>query len=327
MAKVQLGRLREQPRHYGLYKQASPTGDLTVVRRKVADPLDYQHDYSQKVKRQREAFAQASIHYSHLTSRQRQELKNQVEEVEYIRGHGKTDIKLLQGRALFISKDIHSLTLTHMPQELPGEICIILTDEYANPIPGSLLLHYYTDGDLVSHYPLEITPSNFIFRDIPPAAHDIYFYALSWGYYDINRWLLKRWSLPQLSKIHYYRLRRGYMSYSFHYGVWAWIQGWAPTFSFTINTCHWQTYIWSLAYEGWLGIGLRDYSGDRPKGEFVFEEWHYLSPAQPQPKFIDFTKYNLNLKPGKWNYLRSTRLDPWPADVMLPIHFCHEFQP
>ncbi|MBA7573854.1 hypothetical protein ES708_15652 [subsurface metagenome] len=180
MATVEITTKREQAAHFGLFR-VSPGGNQAIfVRRKVGEPTDYMHTKSKKVKRQREVFAQASIHYSHLTGRQRHELKTHIEEVEYIRDHGKTDTKILQGRALFISKDIHSLAITHKPLALPGEICVVLADQFDTPIPGWIYLLYYTDGDQIYNYPDEISPSNHLFRDIPPAAHDIYFYAYSW---------------------------------------------------------------------------------------------------------------------------------------------------
>jgi len=326
MARVELGRLREQSRHYGLYKQSSPTGDLIVVRRKVGEPVDYQHDYSRAVKRQREVFTQASVHYSHLTSRQRQELKTHVEEVEYIRGHGLTDVKLLQGRALFISKDIHSLITTADYLPIPGEICVVLADQFHNPIPGYLRLYYYTEGERKRLYPVEISPSNFLFTDVPPNMSAYYFWGSSVGYYDYGSWQPTFLTWHQVQRYHYHCLKLGYIRYSFTYGIRAWIQGWCPTFAFPINTVRWQTHIWSGDYQGYLRIGIRDYSGERPLGEFIFEESYYLSPAQPDPKIITFTKHNLNLKPSGRYYLHSYRLDPF-SDVALPAYWCMEFQP
>lgn len=128
MVRVTLGSTRDQTRSYGFYKQASPTGDLIVVRRKVGEPQDYQHDSSRAVKRQREALGQASKLYSGLLHIQKQQLKHQAEEVEYIRGHGKSDIKLLQGRALFISKATRSLTTRAKLPEIYNAVCIVATD-------------------------------------------------------------------------------------------------------------------------------------------------------------------------------------------------------
>ena len=85
MAVIYLGRLREQTRHYGFYKQASPTGDITVVRRKVGEPVDFMHISSRKVRLQREFFSQASKHYATLTPMQRLKQKYRAEEVEAIR--------------------------------------------------------------------------------------------------------------------------------------------------------------------------------------------------------------------------------------------------
>ncbi len=326
MARVELGRLREQSRHYGLYKQASPTGDLIVVRRKVGEPVDYQHNSSRAVKRQRQVFAQASQHYSHLTRRQRQELKYQAEEVEYVRGHGKTDLKLLQGRPLFLSKDIHSLLTTGDYLPIPGEICVVLADQNYNPIPGYWLRLYYSIDGAPYLTPVEISPSNYLFSYVPPKKAPYHFLAAAMHYYDFSRWEPTSLTWHQLQRQHYHRLTLGYLYTSRVFGVWATTQGWLPQFSFPINTAHCHSEIWAGDYEGKFRVGIRDYSGDRPPGTYIFEEAIHLHPSYPQPQIIDFTKYNLNLKPGEYNYMRSHRLIPF-ADKMLHAEVFITLQP
>ncbi|GAI74375.1 unnamed protein product, partial [marine sediment metagenome] len=53
----------------------------------------------------------------------------------------KSDTKVLQGRTLFISKDIHALNETQKQLPTPLQICIVLTDQDLNPIEGDLWLY------------------------------------------------------------------------------------------------------------------------------------------------------------------------------------------
>ncbi|GAJ03183.1 unnamed protein product, partial [marine sediment metagenome] len=189
MATVEITTKREQATHFGLFR-ASPGGNQSIfVRRKVGEPTDYMHTKSKKVKRQREVFGQASIHYSHLTSLQKEDLKHQVEEVEYIRDHGKSDIKVLQGRALFISKDIHALIETAKQTEMPLTICILSVEPTGQPIDVPILLvraYPYPKTEYPDYHPY---PGTNIFYPVPrlegryyvaainpPLAHYVFFY-------------------------------------------------------------------------------------------------------------------------------------------------------
>lgn len=156
----------------------SPGGNQSIfIRRKVGEPTDYMHTKSRKVKKQREVFGQASTHYSHLTSSQKQDLKRQVEEVEYIRDHGKTYIKVLQGRQLFISKDIHSISETQAPLQIPFDVCIILTDQERNPLDGELFLLYLIDGEWHQAPKIQIALGNWLFPLVPPGQQSYRVYG------------------------------------------------------------------------------------------------------------------------------------------------------
>lgn len=181
MATVEILTKREQAAHFGLYRM-SPGGNQAIfVRRKVGEPTDYMHTKSKKVKRQREVFGQASTHYSHLTSLQKEDLRHQVEEVEYIRDHGKTHIKVLQGRQLFISKDIHSLieTLTH--KIMPLTICINSADPTGRIHDIRLRLsdrYLYPYLGYPSSYPY---PGTNIFYPVPRLTIDYRVRCYWWG--------------------------------------------------------------------------------------------------------------------------------------------------
>jgi len=51
-----------------------------------------------------------------------------MEEVEYIQSHGKSDTKLLRGRELFLSKEIHSLSQTGEQLIIIPELCVLVCD-------------------------------------------------------------------------------------------------------------------------------------------------------------------------------------------------------
>ena len=167
MARVEIGRYRPQDAHYGFYRDDLPSGDVILIRRKVGEPTDYLHPNSRKARQQRLNFGLASTHYSHLTPIQKRELKYVTEEMSFVRGHSKSGTKVLQGRTLFISKDIHALNETQKQTPTPLQICIVLTDPDLNPIKGDIWL-YYLENDEWKETPRKLlSPSYWLFPTVP----------------------------------------------------------------------------------------------------------------------------------------------------------------
>ncbi len=167
MVRVNIGKYRAQDAHYGFYKDNLPSGDIIVIRRKVGEPTDFLHPNSRKVRLHRQNFALASQHYSHLTSIQKRELRYVTEEVSTIGGRSKSVTKVLQGRELFISKDIHALDETQKQIPTPLQICIVLTDPEFNPIEGYLWLYYLEDGEWIETTRRLLSPSYWLFPTVP----------------------------------------------------------------------------------------------------------------------------------------------------------------
>lgn len=326
MATVKVITPREQAAHFGLYRTSAGGDESIIVRRKIGEPTDYMHTTSKKLKRQREVFGMAAAQYGHLTGRQKHDLKGHVEEVEYIRAHGPTGIKVLQGRALFISKAIHSLITTDAYLYIPGELCIVLVDQDYNPIPGYLRLNYWLNDKLKHHWPVEISPSNWLFQDVPTYARDFYLHGYYPGYYDFSHWDRRFLTWHQLLLHHYHPLRRGYFAHADAFNWRKWAQMWLNTFFFPINKVRFYIEIATGTYSGQLEVGIRDYSGDRPPGTFIFQSYFHLSSPQSGPRIIDFTKYNLDLKPGDLYYMWSMRLIPY-AEEYLRGRFFIEMNP
>jgi hypothetical protein len=132
------------------------------------------HTKSRKLKIQREAFGQASIHYSHLTSFQKRDLKYKIVEVVYIRDHGKSDIKVLQGRPLFISQDIHAITQTAKQIEMPNAICIVSVEPTGKQIGVFLCLRKRTPSPYVDYPAFYPYPGTNIFYPVPRLEADYY---------------------------------------------------------------------------------------------------------------------------------------------------------
>jgi len=184
MAKVDIGAYREQDAHYGLYQLAIESGDIVIVRRKVGEPTDYLHPNSRQVRQQRYNFGLASTHYSHLTPIQKREIRYNAEEVEYSRGSKKSGTKVLTGRNLFISKDIHSLNelQKHIPSYL--QICIALADPDLNLIEGNIWLYGLFDGEWREEDRRQLSPSHWLFPSVPrdlPLYHPV---GADYTYYD-----------------------------------------------------------------------------------------------------------------------------------------------
>jgi len=278
MVKVDLGQLRDQESHYGLYKQPSPTGDLIVVRRKVASPLDYMHSSSQKVKRQRENFALASRHYAGLTRLQRRRLKNELAEVEYVMRYASPHIKVLGGRQLFLSQDIHQLNTKQELLKVPGDFCIRLVDENFDPLEGDIILRYKVDGVFIEAIKTQVSATDYCFSAVPPDCAPYIPTATAVGYTDPGDVML---SFNRLKTYHYHQL-------SVPDELEQWLQ---QFYSWSVSmSCRWwsnsvrvtsfqpfvqlaaRVEIWSYFYSGNLWIGTKEYTPRLPP-----PEWHSKS--------------------------------------------------
>lgn len=167
MATVKIITPRQQAAHFGLYRTSAGGDESIIVRRKIGEPTDYMHTTSKKLRRQREALGQAATHYSHLTSLQKEDLKHHIEEVEYIKNHGKTDIKVLQGRALFISKEIHNITELAKQIEMPFAICIVSAEPTGTQIGIDLTLKKTRPYPVITFPAFYPYPGTNIFYPVP----------------------------------------------------------------------------------------------------------------------------------------------------------------
>lgn len=184
MARIEIKEPREQEAHFGLYRTSAGGDQSIFVRRKVGDPTDYMHTKSKKVKQQRQNLALASQHYSHLTPSQKAVTRHQMEEVPYQQSHGKTNTKLLQGRQLFISKEMLSLANTGAQLLLPLEICIMLVDEDLKPLEGELWLLYWNGQEWVEIDREELYTGSWLFTETPRGQQAYRPYGMAEGYFD-----------------------------------------------------------------------------------------------------------------------------------------------
>jgi len=184
MVRVIVGEYRAQDAHYGFYRDDLPSGDVIIIRRKVGEPTDYLHPNSRKVRQQRLNFGLASTHYSHLTPIQKRELRYVGEIVPFSRGRSKSDTKFLQGRTLFISKDIHALNETQRQIPTPLQICIVLTDQNLNPLEGDLWLYYLEDGEWKETTRRLLSPAYWLFPEVPSGKELYHPIGAAYPYYD-----------------------------------------------------------------------------------------------------------------------------------------------
>jgi len=167
MARVYIEEPREQSAHFGLYRTSAGGDDTIFVRRKVGEPTDYLHTKSRKLAKQRTNLTLASQHYASLTPSQKAITRYQMEEVDYIKSHGKSDTKLLRGRQLFIAKEMKSLETTGTQLILPIELCIMLVDENHDPLDGTLWLRYKSAEEWLNVGKEQLAVGSWLFSQIP----------------------------------------------------------------------------------------------------------------------------------------------------------------
>jgi len=172
MAKVILKAKRDIEAGYHIYRQPSPAGELTTVRRKVAMPSDVEHSSSRATKRQRQTFSAASKRWAAIPSVIKAELRQKYGIVETQSPHGTSQTKVLWGAQLFTSQEIHGQKYHHQHQGLPPYVCMVLTDEHNTvlDLPGYLEYGpWLFDWTACKSYYL--SAGNTLFYPIPRARH------------------------------------------------------------------------------------------------------------------------------------------------------------
>ncbi|MBA7495989.1 hypothetical protein ES702_06585 [subsurface metagenome] len=129
-----------------------------------------------------------------------------VEEVPFVRGHSKSDTKVLQGRTLFIAKDIHALNETQ--RQIPSylQICIVLTDPDLNPVEGDLWLYYLENGEWKETTRRLLSPAYWLFPEVPrnrPLYHPV---GADYIYYDPQDPETTYLTQKELMRYHYHKL-------------------------------------------------------------------------------------------------------------------------
>jgi len=90
-----------------------------------------------------------------------------MKDISYVINHGKSGVKLLQGRQLVISEDVRSLRATGRLTTPPYSICIILCDPDYNPLEGTLYLRYLEGETWHDVEGMELDLGNWLFREVP----------------------------------------------------------------------------------------------------------------------------------------------------------------
>jgi len=245
MATVIIKQPREQDSHFGLYRTSAGGDESIIVRRKVGEPTDVVHSKSRRLARQREYLTLASRHYAHLTPSQKAITRHQFEIVEYETGHSRTETKLLSGRQLFVSKEMHSLKTTGKQLVLPYEVCIMLVDEAHYPLEGKLWLRYPKDDRWYVVDKEELVTGNWLFSAIPRDKEAYRVYGEVEGYQDPNAPDGKEITEAQLLTYHYHVLHTTLERYCYveppvatagsQHGGWRRAQFFKPTTSFNLN--------------------------------------------------------------------------------------------
>ncbi|GAJ03441.1 unnamed protein product, partial [marine sediment metagenome] len=108
--------------------------------------------------------------------------KRRLGDVEYIDNHGVTQVKMLSGRQLVISEDIHAQATTGRFTEQPFQVCIILCRPDHEPLLGTLYLEYQDAGGWHEVEGRELNLGNWLFVEVPGkmAAYRVWGEAVGW---------------------------------------------------------------------------------------------------------------------------------------------------
>ena len=296
MARVEILKPREQEGHFGLYRASAGGDQAIIIRRKVGEPTDYMHTKSRAVRRQREIFAQASQHYSHLTSTQKAWTRRQFEEVEVIHSHGPSDFKLLTGRQLFISKDIRELNVAQQQIKPVFEVCLILIDPLGDPIEGELWLRYLQDGVWLECEKEQLSPLDWLFPSVPRGKEKYHPYGESPGFYDFENPAITYLTEAQLSKYHYHQLFTLLYGYAFS------TRYYRLSYKFRAYTTATAMYVHSACkhydWSGTMRVGVQTLAR-----VWLDYKTHYVDAAIPDPKDYYSLLAGFTLNEGTYYYI------------------------
>ncbi|MBA7610688.1 hypothetical protein ES703_17900 [subsurface metagenome] len=335
MATIKILQPREQAAHFGLYRTSAGGDQEIFVRRKIADPTDYMHTKSRKLKKQRANLTLASQHYSRLTPSQKAITRHQIEEVEVIKSHGKSDLKLLSGRQLFISKEMHNLETAGKPLYLPHELCIMLVDENLSPLAGKLELRYLDLGEWWNIYGDEIWTGNWLYSLVPRAMDAYRPYGEAEGYFDPMLPEHQAMTEDEIRAYHYHKLLLP-VNYEYIYPN----GDGSITELLTTGEPHWQMVLVEdtifIPPDGGGGFG-------RFEGNYVWNKWwpqedaadlytftNPLYAVQHIYKLTAYLKIARNLYPyGDWKVILKTHgvvyytdwIGEWHLDEFSPVEF------
>jgi len=148
-----------------------------------------------------------------LTPSQKAITRHQIEEVDYINNHGKSDTKILLGRQLFIAKEMRSLATTQKQLLLPYEFCIMLVDEEFNALDGNLKLSYREDEEWIACEKEQIDLGSWLFSKVPAEKEAYRPYGEAEGYIDPELEELQFMSVEDLIAHHYHILTIPFTQY------------------------------------------------------------------------------------------------------------------
>jgi len=309
MARVYILQPREQAAHFGLYR-TSPDGEETIfVRRKVGEPTDYMHTKSRKLKTQRDNLTLASQHYASLTPGQKAITRHQFEEVEYQKSHGKTDIKLLSGRQLFISKEIHSLNTAGKQLEIPYDLCIILADQGFSPLDGNLWVRYLKDGNWKNCKKEELAKGSWLFTEVPTKQEAYQIEGEADGFFDPM--LAEHQSMTEqaIRAYRYHHLLIAVPGYGYSFMAAWWQLPHLFTAHVSAGTIHISSTLTTYDFTGDLIVGIKDYPEPEPPFQWIQKHTHAVIAGSPNPRHYYDTFGGLGLQEGKQYYIWHELID------------------
>jgi hypothetical protein len=315
VAKVTVIKKRYKLAHFGLYRQSVGGDQAIIIRRKVGEPTDYQHENSRLVARQREYMSLASQHYAHLNPAQKATLRHKFEEVEYQKARGPTDTKLLTGRELFIAKDIRELRATGQQLIFPYALCIILVNENYVPLEGELWLRYWYQDHWIDCKKELLDKGNWLFSEVPRVYPLYWVYGEAPGLIDLNA-ATSKMGADTIQFYHYHILYRdGWL--------WQWggeiHHGYVPPTPVSLfsgaTSIQFFMRLYPPPYTTTLRLGLRKYINWNTPGDWIVYKDYQISATDIWPlQFSDILYWPEPLPEG-YTHFHFAFLEEVPDDI------------
>jgi hypothetical protein len=205
---------------------------------------------------------------------------------------------LLKGRQLFIHEEMASLETTGEQLKPPLEFCIVLCDQYYNPLDGELWLQHRPEVVWRDAERMELDMGNWLFSNVPQDSHEYRAHGESLGFLDPISDETQHMSINDLKVYHYHILYPSGPHRHIDMAGYPGLGYFAIDIPIDCDEVIALNELHQDVYEGITNIGFREYKPDFEYGDWIRYGTHEIKLTDPYPLHLNFHFTGLDFKEG-----------------------------